>query len=142
VKRKEEVYDIVWALADDLIKKYNPCRMKKGVCIKRRINGCCSTYDYKSKKHGETICKYLDEDKGCTIQALGCKLYLCSDMLALPKPPSGAWSWSIEQLHVYMAALRRVALDAGINVSCWIPKAEAIQYRRNRRGVAHDTSTE
>ena len=55
-------YEQLYRRGVDLFTMYNPCEIKEGRCI----NGdfCCSG------------CPYLS-DKGCTVQALWCKLWLC-----------------------------------------------------------------
>lgn len=60
--RKIELHNKLYAYADKLIKKHNPCKIKNGKCIQGSF--CC---------HG---CKYLTE-KGCSVKCLWCKLWLC-----------------------------------------------------------------
>jgi len=139
---KEQIYDIVWKLADDHIKKYNPCKFKDGKCFGGRVNGCCGCGFKKSIRNPEKrVCQYLDEYKGCTIQALGCKLHLC------PDPTHSAYCLSEEEPHksmsaeeqrtwdgvlYYLLALRRFALELGLHVDCWIPKEETLRLSQGK----------
>lgn len=71
---KSNLYDLLYAKADKLLKEYNPCRINKdlfgGVYCKKYDNDdlCCGG--------GNGKCKYLS-DTGCTTKCLGCKLGLC-----------------------------------------------------------------
>lgn len=90
LKRVSESYDRFYEEADRLFREYNPCQFENGKCIFNRwcediykkqglklcgspsskytdSNGCCSAYN----------CKYLGPE-GCTIKALGCKLFVCT----------------------------------------------------------------
>ncbi len=64
------IYDRIYDIADRLIKKHNPCNIHT--------------------KNGKTVCNYEHNhssrlccsncqawNRGCTIKALGCKLFLC-----------------------------------------------------------------
>lgn len=67
--RKEKLYDELWHIADDLLKKYDPCKLDEhGSCI-RGVNCCVD-------------CKYLT-DTGCSIKCLSCKLWLCDKVKLL-----------------------------------------------------------
>jgi hypothetical protein len=62
------IYDALYIMADQLIKKYNPCQIYKDAageacCV--RNHPCCSG------------CKFLGPN-GCTTKCLGCKLGLCT----------------------------------------------------------------
>ncbi|MBW1975234.1 MAG: hypothetical protein JRI45_06650 [Deltaproteobacteria bacterium] len=96
------LYDRLYDYADKLIKKYDPCRIRKfgknAVCA-ARLPGAIRNIAIEHQKvevkrnkkgyyfivHGELKenltccreCKYLSKN-GCTIQCLGCKLYLCT----------------------------------------------------------------
>jgi len=72
------MFDYLYSEASKLMEEYDPCKIKDGECERgRRIkkgtwrgwaaheNFCC--YD----------CKYLT-DNGCSVQALWCKLWVCS----------------------------------------------------------------
>lgn len=62
------IYDALYIMADQLIKKYNPCQIHKDaageVC-------CIKDYPYCDG------CKFLGPD-GCTTKCLGCKNGLCA----------------------------------------------------------------
>ena len=64
------LYDRIYDIADRLLKKHNPCNIRtegtKVSCTYRLCETrlCCGGCD-----------KYWD--KGCTVKALGCKLFLC-----------------------------------------------------------------
>ena len=64
------LYDRIYDIADRLLKKHNPCNIhkdgKRFSCTYR----LCGTRLCCGKCH-----KYWD--KGCTVKALGCKLFLC-----------------------------------------------------------------
>lgn len=73
-KRLGAIYDRMYKKADKLLKEHNPCRITP---IKEKP-GCFSCAG--SWSGGSTLCcaGCLWFDKGCTIKALGCKLWLCS----------------------------------------------------------------
>lgn len=61
------IYDALYAMADQLIKKHNPCQIHKDISGKvhcLRSSPCCGG------------CGFLGPD-GCTTKCLGCKLSLC-----------------------------------------------------------------
>jgi len=63
------IYDFMYIMGDQLIKKYNPCQIQtseSGEVTCLGDNGPCCT-----------DCEYLS-DSGCTVTCLGCKLGLCS----------------------------------------------------------------
>lgn len=71
VKKKMQIYDILFRKMQNLIDKYNPCekRIENGLmrCIKYEdISECCH-----NKK-----CKYLTPS-GCGVENLMCKLHIC-----------------------------------------------------------------
>lgn len=63
------VHDLLYVMADQLIKKYNPCQIhtsRSGLVTCLGDNGpCCNN------------CEYIS-NSGCTVTCLGCKLGLCS----------------------------------------------------------------
>lgn len=79
-------FDELYEKAQNLMKKYNPCRIdENGLCLRSRnqeelfgyhkINNCCGNSkpsEYKGKS-----CKYLDENKGCTVKSLNCSIWFC-----------------------------------------------------------------
>ena len=65
---KRFMFDFLYEMADQLIKKHNPCQIYKDASGKAHcIAGlpCCDS------------CRFLGPD-GCTTKCLGCKLGLCS----------------------------------------------------------------
>lgn len=64
LERNRESYDILCAEADALLAKYNPCAGCQGCSIIPKAWDCCDG------------CPFLGP-KGCTIQCLACKLWLC-----------------------------------------------------------------
>jgi len=60
------VYDKLWHEADAILKKFNPCKIKRGRCSSGRRHPCCDDCEFLSKK-------------GCTEKSLACKLWLCPD---------------------------------------------------------------
>lgn len=67
---RSKMYDRLYAAADRVLKKHDPCAgcpvgCTNGIPVMHTKLWCCSG------------CKYLGPD-GCTVQALACKLWLCS----------------------------------------------------------------
>ena len=61
------LFDFLYTMADQMIKKYNPCQIHKddsGKVSCLLTSPCC------------TNCKFLGPE-GCTTKCLGCKLALC-----------------------------------------------------------------
>lgn len=79
-----EVYDLIYKLADEYIREYNPCKIDEhGRCERSKpLNcTCCggrfsSSGDNRPQTH---ICEHLGES-GCTVKALYCKLWLCAEI--------------------------------------------------------------
>ena len=75
----KSIYENLFKMADELIKKYNPCDPQNGTCSRYRENGgenfCCGH------------CKHLTPE-GCNTQSLACKMWLCA--YAADKLPSEA----------------------------------------------------
>ena len=63
IKQRMALHDRLYRHADNIIKKRNPCKIEGKYCLCGK-NPCC---DY---------CNYLTE-KGCSVECLRCKLYLC-----------------------------------------------------------------
>jgi hypothetical protein len=61
-EKMSAVYDELWQKADEILKKFNPCNIKKGQCLAGYP--CCGGCEFLSKK-------------GCTEKSLACKLWLC-----------------------------------------------------------------
>lgn len=72
-RTREEVHDKLYALADKLLKRHNPCAncWAKNCYREHSTQRCCEG------------CIYFKEGVGCTTQALYCKLWLC----AKPRQP-------------------------------------------------------
>ena len=85
-----EIYNRIYNMADKLFKKHNPCRISKRngevfcklrsaawrTCVlsaKRRNMLCCEQCFL--KVNGKSV---FNKNRGCTIKALGCKIYVCS----------------------------------------------------------------
>ena len=73
---RKKLYDLLYAKADKLLKKYDPCRVNKDLfggtyCQKfnDRDELCCGGYNGK--------CEYWSTT-GCTIKCLACKVGLCN----------------------------------------------------------------
>jgi hypothetical protein len=78
IKYLERVYDRLCIAADKLLKEYNPCKIKNNKCV-----GCRSLGGYGSNNTKQLCCiacKYWKENKGCTVKALSCKLWLCDSL--------------------------------------------------------------
>ncbi len=56
-------YNQLCKRADEILKKYNPCNFKNGICL--RGWHCCND------------CEFLSRKKGCKEKSLACKLWLC-----------------------------------------------------------------
>lgn len=65
------MYNFIYLIADQLVKKYNPCDIQVN---RSGFATCGGYYDKPSCCDG---CKYLSI-KGCTTKALGCKLDFCT----------------------------------------------------------------
>jgi hypothetical protein len=64
---RKTMYDVLYKKASNLMRKYNPCNVKNGMCARGQSgekNFCCSG------------CHHLTEN-GCDTQALFCKLWIC-----------------------------------------------------------------
>ena len=71
VEAKKELYDMLYAIGQQVIDHYNPCGWKNGRCrrmrsSKRADEGCCAE------------CNHLNKG-GCTVKSLSCKLWLCEN---------------------------------------------------------------
>ena len=65
IKDKSKLYDRLYEVGDFLLKKYNPCGIKNGKCIRPDSpEFCCGG------------CEYLIV-RGCSVKSLSCKLWLC-----------------------------------------------------------------
>jgi hypothetical protein len=70
IDQKIKLHDRLYDYANKIIKKYDPCKIENGACVRENI--CCNG------------CKYLTKD-GCSIKCLWCKLWLCDYLLKKPK---------------------------------------------------------
>lgn len=80
-EQRSEMYDILYQQASDALKRCDPCKFdEKGTCIAMREkapgleNGCCTG----------PRCQHLTE-KGCGVESLSCRLWLCSHVRMKPK---------------------------------------------------------
>lgn len=69
IRQRSEMYDLLFGLADRTIKLYNPCNYVNGQCIVDK--------NQNSKGHCCAGCKHITK-KGCSVESLSCKLWLCS----------------------------------------------------------------
>jgi hypothetical protein len=72
LEAKEELYDILFNIGQQIIDHYGPCDWRHGKCSRMRSSEpdtevCCKG------------CEHLDE-KGCTVKSLACKLWLCGNL--------------------------------------------------------------
>jgi hypothetical protein len=67
-RTREYVHDRLYILADKLLKRYDPCRN----CI---LTNC---YNEDEKARCCVGCPHFKEGHGCTVQALYCKVWLCT----------------------------------------------------------------
>ena len=64
-RAKLELYDRLYDIGNFLLKKYNPCSIKRGTCNGPYATSfCCDGCKYKTSK-------------GCSVKSLWCKLWLC-----------------------------------------------------------------
>jgi len=103
------IYDALYIMADQLIKKHNPCQIHKDTLGKAhclRDSPCCDG------------CKFLGP-AGCTTKCLGCKLGLCSTAIdANPK------------LHKALCKMRGIARDYAI-LNIRISRKEALDHSKH-----------
>jgi hypothetical protein len=85
-ERLSTLYDELYAKANTVLAEYNPCAIKNGQCF--RGEPCCED------------CNYLSRKKGCTVQSLACKLFLCQ--AAINKFP---------ECYAELKAIREIAED-------------------------------
>lgn len=103
IEQQKEVYDALYYLADLMLEKHNPCNIIKKedktidpifsvTCIRDRrhignySSTCCSS------------CHHLGA-KGCTVKALGCKLFLCNFLISEKR--YSVISYGIKSLRVF-----------------------------------------
>ena len=94
LEAKSQLYDILLAIGQQILDSYNPCDWKDGKCRRMRSSkddgGCCKG------------CEHLSF-KGCTVQSLACKLWLCESQRSIFK-----------ECETELKVLRQVAYDCGI----------------------------
>ncbi len=94
LETKAQLYDMLFALGQQIIDQYNPCDWNNGKCRRMRLSeddqGCCEG------------CKHLSRI-GCKVQSLACKLWLCHEQRNM------FWDCEIE-----LSVLRKVADRCGI----------------------------
>ena len=76
IEKLSKLYDYLYNEADNLLKEFNPCKVKLGACTT-----CVGTRsgNIAGVKDGVLCCggcKYLT-NTGCSVKALTCKLWLC-----------------------------------------------------------------
>lgn len=62
-QKMSDLYDKLCNKADLILKEYNPCNIENGRCFAGYP--CCQD------------CEFLSKKKGCTVDSLVCKLWLC-----------------------------------------------------------------
>ena len=94
LEAKRQLYDILLAIGQQTLDYYNPCDWRNGKCRRMRSSkddeGCCEG------------CEHLSS-KGCAVQSLGCKLWLCEGQRNM-----------FRQCEIGLKFLRQVADDFGI----------------------------
>jgi hypothetical protein len=76
VELRSKAYDLLFAEGVEVLKKWNPCKHDENGKCAGYEDGCC----------GGPRCEHLGP-KGCTVQSLQCKLWLC---YPISKTPDGA----------------------------------------------------
>jgi hypothetical protein len=108
----------LYKAADDILKgPDNPCQIKvvdgQATCVKSRENNSRAW----GHAHGTLCCggcKHHDLEKGCTVQALGCKLGWCycnDDHISGMKTED-------HPMFVALAKLRQEAFKLGVPMTC------------------------
>ncbi len=95
LKAKEELYDSLFNIGQQILDHFDPCDWRNGECRRMRS----------SEPDTEACCKgcvHLGEN-GCTVNSLACKLWLCAD-------PSNQSKECLNELRI----LRMVADYSGI----------------------------
>lgn len=97
-RTREYVHDRLYALAAKMLERHNPCHG----CI---VNNC---FNDDSEARCCEGCPYFKEGQGCTVQALYCKLWLCSYL----KRSASNW-YLMDRMHT----LQRIAEKYGLLVA-------------------------
>jgi hypothetical protein len=66
---KPQLYSELYKLGEEVLKNNNPCKISNGKCMAGDF--CCQG------------CEHLGP-QGCTVEALSCKLWLCSSAACTP----------------------------------------------------------
>jgi hypothetical protein len=85
VKQQKKVYDALYYLADLMLKKHRPCQIEQVENVSPTPYNIVSCLQRRELNLGEGTCcscNYLGM-KGCTVKALGCKLFLCDYILGI-----------------------------------------------------------
>jgi len=94
LEAKGQLYDILLAIGQQTLDYYNPCDWRNEKCRRMRSSrndeGCCE------------VCEHLGPN-GCTVQSLGCKLWLCENQENI-----------FRECEVELKVLRQVADYCGI----------------------------
>lgn len=98
-------YDRIYEEADALFKRYDPCQFKDGKCKSEVFpDGCCEG------------CVYLGSN-GCTIQSLGCKLFMCGSVIKHKELYSGIRALTIEAGRKLLATNCRINKEQSLKMS-------------------------
>ena len=94
LEAKGLLYDILLAMGQQILNDHNPCDWRNGKCRRMRSSkddgGCCEG------------CKHLNP-KGCAVQSLACKLWLCENQRDV-----------FRECEIALSVLRQVADCCGI----------------------------
>jgi len=95
LKSKEELYDILYNIGEQILNHYDPCGWRAGECRRMRS----------SEPDAEVCCKECAHlaKNGCTVKSLACKLWLCGD-------PSNQFKECVNELKI----VRMVADYCGV----------------------------
>lgn len=120
---REQLYDRLYAIAERILAKHQPCARCKSPCAyfsnKSPVrSGCC------------TNCPFLGAD-GCTIKSLACKLWLCD---------AAAGEWPInKKMHLMsrqLSRLREIAIVHHIHYAR-ATREEALEAKE--KGIPNNT---
>jgi hypothetical protein len=75
---KIHLNNMLCQVANLLLHYYDPCQWKDGQCVNGKPWCCHNTND--ERRDGQGGCAMLSES-GCTVQSIGCKVWLCNEVL-------------------------------------------------------------
>jgi hypothetical protein len=125
-KDLSDLHDKVYDIADKLIKEHNPCNIHK------LDNGKIGCTNHPDGDYNNMLCcsdcrTTTEEgywDNGCTVECLGCKLYLCS-----------AARRNNRELSDKLYNLQRTVEKAGMrSTEYYMPKNKLIDYCTEHKG--------